>query len=406
MTYHPVTSFRRPMDAVQVSRLTAGSPARVAAPVNKWHVLRDLTRARDRFGLSDRDLAVLQALLSFHPATELSTDSPAPIVFPSNAAICDRLNGMANSTMRRHLARLIDCGLLIRRDSPNGKRYTRHLAGARIAYGFDMTPLIDRAAEFAAAAEDARIEAETIQALRTTLSVMRRDIEQLADYGHRTATQDPIWDAYFDLARLTSRTLRRKLSLDQLTALQAQLQDALDDLKIRCGLVPETGPETQPETSDLSTSTDQNEQHYQNSDKDTYDSESAPDTTSRDLAEAPLSQRNVNAPHVPLTLVKSVCREIQTYSASDIRGWSDLEQAAERVSPMMGITSETLNHAGRTMGRSQAALALAAMLERFDTIRSPGAYLRALTRKAEAGEFTVAPMVMALRHRSAQGSQL
>lgn len=44
------------------------------------------------------------------------------IVFPSNKAICARLNGTPCSKMRRHLSRLVEAGLLMRRDSPNGKR--------------------------------------------------------------------------------------------------------------------------------------------------------------------------------------------------------------------------------------------------------------------------------------------
>jgi replication initiation protein RepC len=48
------------------------------------------------------------------------------------------------------------------------------------------------------------------------------------------------------------------------------------------------------------------------------------------------------------------------------------------------------------MGPEQASIVVVAMLERFSNIRSPGGYLRALTSKAAAGEFSCGPMVMAL----------
>ena len=41
-------------------------------------------------------------------------------------------------------------------------------------------------------------------------------------------------------------------------------------------------------------------------------------------------------------------------------------------------------------------LRLAAILQRGTAIASAGGYLRELTRKAEAGEFTIGPMLMAL----------
>ena len=60
-------------------------------------------------------LAVLSALLSFHRGKELADDD-ALIVFPSNAALSERAHGMAESTLRRHLAALVRAGLILRRD--------------------------------------------------------------------------------------------------------------------------------------------------------------------------------------------------------------------------------------------------------------------------------------------------
>jgi len=48
------------------------------------------------------------------------------------------------------------------------------------------------------------------------------------------------------------------------------------------------------------------------------------------------------------------------------------------------------------MGEVNAAVVIACILQRADNIRSPGGYLRALTRKSASGTFTPAPMVMSL----------
>ena len=124
--------------------------------VHKWQVFRAICTAKARIGVSERALAVLDALLSFHPETTLSGEGL--IVFPSNQQLALRAHGMAPATLRRHLAALVDCGLVIRRDSPNGKRFARKGRGGTIemAFGFELSPLVARAEEFEAWAEDVR----------------------------------------------------------------------------------------------------------------------------------------------------------------------------------------------------------------------------------------------------------
>ena len=57
-----------------------------------------------------------------------------------------RANGMPPTTLRRHLAVLVDCGLIVRRDSPNGKRFARNIlvAGSDAAIGstYNIMPKI------------------------------------------------------------------------------------------------------------------------------------------------------------------------------------------------------------------------------------------------------------------------
>ncbi len=107
---------------------------------DKWALLRALTEARARFGLSDRTIAVLEALVSCHAGKRIDPARPQ-IVFPSNRELSLRTRGMADATLRRHLASLIEAGLLLRRDSPNGKRYRRRdLEQGDEAFGFDLSP--------------------------------------------------------------------------------------------------------------------------------------------------------------------------------------------------------------------------------------------------------------------------
>jgi replication initiation protein RepC len=97
----------------------------------------------------------------------------------------------------------------------------------------------------------------------------------------------------------------------------------------------------------------------------------------------------------------SICREILSYAGSEIRDWHDFVRLADIVGPMMGISPDVWDTARRDMGPEEAAVVVAAMLERFGEIRSPGAYLRTLSRRAADGAFSSAPMVMALSRREA-----
>ncbi|WP_370402741.1 plasmid replication protein RepC [Sulfitobacter sp. JB4-11] len=382
MTYHPITPFRRPFDAALLEQAQAPARPLPDQGVNKWDVLRDLVAARAHFGLSDRELVVLQALLSFHPGTDLGGEDGAPVVYPSNASICERLNGMACSTMRRHLAGLVRAGILQRRDSPNGKRYARRDHLGTQAFGFDLSPLVHLADTITAAAAEARAAEDAYRRQRQSVSLMRRDLASLVAYGAAHHPDRPCWDRLGDLAVLTARSLRRKLSVEELHALEGDLAVALEE--IRGVLVLDTDI--------LSTKDAENEQHHQNSNTDVYDLE--PCSEEQEAAEG-------SGPNIPLALVLTTCAEIHHYTDHEIRHWRDLLTACENVRPMMGISPSAWREAMDVMGAEQAAVVLAAMLERFADIRSPGGYLRALTVKAEQGAFSCGPMLMALTRREA-----
>lgn len=382
MEYVPLTSFRRPIDAVVMQHHSIAATPMPAHAVNKWDALREITTARKRLGLTDRDLTVLQALLSFHPGTALD-DSAKLVVFPSNRSICERLNGMPCSTMRRHLARLIEAGLLLRRDSPNGKRYQRRLGNQ--AFGFDLSPLARRFAEFATLAESVQAEARQIAHLRETIRLMRRDLLALIEATGTTSAMVP----FDQLATI----LRRQLDIPALEQIITRLKTLIDELRDAANIAPVA----QMDTAETGTTDIQNEQHQQRSDKNTFESEKSGEQ--KDLAKA--------APDVPLSLIASACPEVFSYAEHPVRHWHGFVTLVEKVRPMMGIATQVWLDAKQAMGVENAAVTLAAMLQRFGEIRSAGAYLRILTAKARDGGFSVRPMVMAaLRREPGLGSQL
>ena len=114
------------------------------------------------------------------------------------------------------------------------------------------------------AAEAVRAAEERYKRLRTTVSLMRRDLAGLVDYGRSLRPDRAIWDQASDLCVLTARDLRRKLDFAELQQMESALSEALN--AIRDLLEP-------VQSQDMSTNEVTNEQHYQNSNKDSYDFE-------------------------------------------------------------------------------------------------------------------------------------
>jgi replication initiation protein RepC len=63
---------------------------------------------------------------------------------------------------------------------------------------------------------------------------------------------------------------------------------------------------------------------------------------------------------------------------------------------MLAISPSAWEEAQTVMGEAAAAVVVACILQRTTAIKSAGGYLRELTRKAEAGQFSLGPMLMAL----------
>ena len=188
---HVTTPFgRRPMTLALVKRQVATAEAAKDRPVDKWKVFRDVCEARAILGVQDRALAVLDALLTFYPAQELSVERPM-VVFPSNAQLSVRAHGIAGTTLRRHLAALVEAGLIIRRDSPNGKRYARKDGAGAIesAYGFDLSPLLARAGELAMLAQQV---VAYVQKLRTVDLFKNPGIAETIDWATALTELDKV----------------------------------------------------------------------------------------------------------------------------------------------------------------------------------------------------------------------
>lgn len=378
---------RRPMTFGQLARQSAVRVAVAEGQIQKWQVFRDITEGKARIGVSDRSLAVLNALLSFHPETLLTAGNDL-VVFPSNRELSLRAHGMAPATLRRHLAALVEAGLVIRRDSPNGKRYARKGPGGIIetAYGFDLSPLVSRASEFERLADEIRAHRKAIRLLRERITLLRRDVRKLIQFAEQETLPGRWPDLAEQLAGLSSHlpaTTPKAVLEATANALQSLCQEvhkALEDNAI---------------LQKLSADESQSERHLQTLTPENPDSEAEPIAT---ITNPPsyLNQPSNRQTDLPLSDVLSACPTISDYSPTPITSWSELLKAADLVRSFLGIGRDAWHESCHFLGPKPAAAVIAAILQRHERIRSPRAYLHALTTRAKTGTFSVNPMLLSL----------
>ncbi len=96
-------------------------------------------------------------------------------------------------------------------------------------------------------------------------------------------------------------------------------------------------------------------------------------------------------------MVLEACPDILDYATKDgIDNWRDLATTAATVRSALGVSPDAWAQALEAMGEHDASIVIAAILQRGDEIKSAGGYLRVLTAKARAGEFSLGPVLMAL----------
>jgi hypothetical protein len=147
---HAPTGFRRMtpglLKADRAAEGFAGLPERVTSP---GQLLAALKAAAPRLGVAPRLVHAIDWLFRFTQPQDWEEGS-RPVVWPSARTQQEALD-LSPSQVKEINRRLIELGLVTMKDSPNGKRYgRRHEKTGRIieAYGFDLSPIAMRHAEF------------------------------------------------------------------------------------------------------------------------------------------------------------------------------------------------------------------------------------------------------------------
>jgi replication initiation protein RepC len=386
----PTTPFgRRPLSLAMMTAQANAKACPDDAAAHKWRVFRNLTEAKSPLGLGDRELAVLSALLTFHPDVALTPGSDL-IVFPSNHELSVRAHGPSPTTLRRALAQLVEHGIVIRRDSPNGKRYARRGEGGEIeqAFGFDLAPLVARAAEFERLAQEVRAAAKARVLLREEISLHRRDIAKMLAAALDEGLPGP-WAELMVRFRDLEGMPPRSADTDRLTMAVVALR------KLRLDVDKHLWEMLNSRNLDGNES--QDGRHHQNSKPESPENLERGFRESPGQTDEPPSRSEGSPPKAfPLEMVLHACPDILMYARDGIRSWREFVTVAALVRGSLGISSSAWEAAIGAMGEEEASVVIAAILQRGSMINSAGGYLRNLTGKAKEGKFSGWPMVMAL----------
>lgn len=299
----------------------------------------------------------LQAMLSFLKPGQGDT------VFASNDSICQRVGGIDERTLRRHINRFVELGFIKRNDSSNRKRYrVRSSGGECISYGLSLSPLLQRADELLALAQE-------IEHDRRDKIFLRKQI--LSKLAH-LEEHDPD-NSFIQQAR---KTLRRKLSLTEYLALRA-------DADAQCQLLPTK--DDVPVSVKMPANDGQTDRHQSKSEKEKKD----------------LEERQTIETIEPQKLV-SVCDQARSFAATELRSWFDIENHARILAPMMGIHPETFQRAMNTVGMQKATCAIFIILQLGKRIRDFGAYFHSITLGQRREQFDPIALIDRLSKAKAQ----
>jgi replication initiation protein RepC len=329
MKHERQTQFGRPVTAVQSPDVTL---------VDKWQILQDLSDGAEALGLNHRTLGVLRALLTFHRERYIGPEPLGAVVFPSNKTLSHRLNGMPESTLRRHLCQLVASGVVIRHDSANRKRFKRR---AGIAYGFDLAPLAQNAAYITGIADTARTFRDRLANLRDLVAQSLDNL--LQDNGPCARTEE---------ARII---LRRKPEEAVLLLLNDQLEAKITALT----------------TTEMNTPDSQIERHIH--------------TEYLNNSDGPVQKKQTTQTTSDPSLVDLLeqCREYKLYFPQPVRHWNEAFTIANRLSEMIGIEKNVFHDAVSKIGKKRSVAAIFQILDKLSTIDNPGGYLRRLAQNGQ-----------------------
>lgn len=403
-TNHP-TGFRRLTLTMLAARdradAFAGAPRGSAKPLT---YLAAFQEAEPYLGLPAHAFKLVSWLVKQTMAGDWEEGS-RPIAWPSARRQGEFLCLSAPRVKALNRA-LYEAGIFVIRDNEQGKRYGRRGADGRIieAYGFDLSPLASRHAEFIRIAAEAKSERGRMTALRKRVTIARRAIRQagemLAELGPLPADWPRLEAETADLVAAARQALYSEelaLAAKALERRQAEAEQWLKEASSPVETNPE-GFENEPHTTSTNLSIDPTDTVI------AAEERSRVEASPSEPKPAPLPQPSQVVPEQTFRLSAGQLLDLAPRLAQYVRPeratWPEIvDVAGGALRTELGVSSSLWVEACRAMGREAATLALAIVSTKSDRhfTRSAGGYFAGMVRRFEAGELHLDRSLWALR---------
>lgn len=390
------------------------------AAATPTRVLAAFKAAAPALGFGARIVHAIDWLFSFTQPQDWQPGS-RPVVWPS-ARLQQEALGLGVTQTKALNRQLVELGLIAMKDSPNGKRYGRRDQAGRLleAYGFDLAPLAARLAEFQAVAARARDEREQLRHLRRRATIARKGLAQILETVAELGLADAAFAQLAAEAQALARALTRVELVDEMAVGVAALERRQQDARKRLESTTATRSEAAPPSVDSDPTGPENRPHYY-----TYKPNPYPSQDTVMASEGCRSHGNAGAQQArpgsaetarrpqdrpPRTDSGTVLRltadelvrlapRLRPYLRSASPSWPEIVEAADWLRHDLGVSKPLWGEACVTMGREQAALALALVSAKpaAHFTASPGGYFNGMVTRAKAGQLNLARTVWGLR---------
>ena len=351
-----------------------------------------------------------------------------PIVWPS-ASLQQEALGLSATRVKALNRELIEAGLVTMRDSPNGKRYGKRDPKTKLiaeAYGFDLSPIAARHAEFVRLAEGAKVERAEKGRLRRRATIARNGIAQIldtvAEYGFggdewvklardsRNLTQalkmiERLEEMALGVQSLERRQLEARVRLElRLAELAAASSEAVnpDPKGAENGPHQYTYKPSLHPQEDTVVASEECKSGVAGAVSDQAGGRKSGKDGTGEGAEKPVRTDTGTVMKLSTGELTHLAPRLRDYLRTTTPNWREIVDAADYLRGELGVSKSLWGEACLAMGREQAAVAIAVVSAKpAEHFRStPGGYFHGMVAKAKAGELNLARTIWGLRQHA------
>jgi len=413
------------LQADRTAEAFGGLPEGIRTP---GQLLAAFKEAAPRLGLSPRLVHAVDWLFRFTQPQDWEGGG-RPIVWPS-ASMQQAALDLSPAQVKMINRALIEAGVITMKDSPNGKRYGSRDRAGRIteAYGFDLSPIAVRHAEFVRLAAEARAERAEMGRLRRRATIARNGITQILETAVECGFDGEEWATLAREARSLGKALSRvetpaemALGVESLERRQRAARERLENLLSATPAGPSQavdsspkGPENQPHrytykpTPDPKTDTVVAREECKPPPGVAMPgkAQTGQPASTKESGQTKPGRTEGTVLRLTTDELIRLAPRLRPYLTSPAPGWPEVVDAADWLRGELGVSKPLWGEACLAMGREEAAIAVAIVSAKpKDHFRTtPGGYFFGMVAKAKAGELNLARTIWGLRaQRSGQG---